>query len=265
MKIRICSDARRAEAEAQECAAASADEDAAVELARRLSFVYPHSDAEALPSKITATELKGRAEPDEDAAPLLPARRRGFTMPDFTRADKPVTGAERGIATHLALQCMDFAKTGSLDAVKDEIERLERQQFLSPREAAAVDAAAIYKLFASPLGARMKSADKLHREFKFSLLCDAGEIYGTEAGEEMLLQGVVDCCLEEHGKLCIIDYKTDAVYTAQEIAQRSAYYAGQLRAYAAALRRIFGMEVSSCVLYYLAAGKSVEIKEKDLQ
>lgn len=265
LKMRICSDTWSTEAKARECASAEADEDAAVELARRLSFAYPHSDAEALPSKITATELKGRAEPDEDAAPLLPARRRGFAMPDFTRVDNPVTGAERGIATHLALQCMDFAKTGSLDAVKAEIARLEHERFLSPREYAAVDAAAIYKLFASHLGARMKSADKLHREFKFSLLCDAGEIYGTAAGEELLLQGVVDCCLEERGKLCIIDYKTDAVHTAQEIAQRSAYYAGQLRAYAAALRRIFGMEVTSCVLYYLAAGKSVEIKEKDLQ
>lgn len=265
LKIRICSAARRGEQEALPDNSGTVDEEAAAELVRRLSFVYPYKDAESLPSKITATELKGRAEEDEDAAPLLPARRRSFAMPDFTRADKPVTGAERGIATHLALQCMNFAKTDSLEAVKGEIARLEREQFLSPREAAAVDAKAIYKLFASKLGARMKSADRLHREFKFSLLCDARDICGAAEGEELLLQGVVDCCLEEHGKLCIIDYKTDAVHTAQEIAQRSAYYAGQLRAYAAALSRIFGMEVSSCVLYYLAAGKCVEIKEKDLQ
>ena len=128
-----------------------------------------------------------------------------------------------------------------------------------------MDAAAIYKLFSSPLGERMKNAGKLYREFKFSLLCDAGEIYGTAAGEEVLLQGVVDCCLEENGKLCIIDYKTDNVHTEAGIAQRSAFYAGQLRAYASALRRIFGMEVSGCVLYFLAAGKIVEIPQKDLQ
>ena len=234
---------------------------ARAELERRLAFVYPHRDAETLPSKVTATELKGRGEDDEEAAPLLPERHTSFPMPDFTRADKPVTGAERGVATHLALQCMDFARTASVDEVRGEIARLEREQFLSAREAEAVDAGAIYKLFASPLGRRMRAADALHREFKFSLLCDAKELFGTAGGEEILLQGVVDCCLEERGTLCIIDYKTDRVRTDEEIARRSEFYAPQLRAYAAALRRIFGMEVSSCVLYYLAAGKIVEIAQ----
>ena len=118
------------------------------ELERRLGFEYGHRDAEALPSKITATELKGRAEPDADAAPMLPERKRSFLLPDFTRAEKPVTGAERGIATHLALQCMDFAQTGTPEAVENEIRRLEREKFLSAREAAAVDAAA-FALMAS--------------------------------------------------------------------------------------------------------------------
>lgn len=265
LKIRLC---RKGDVRAQETESAEslpADPAARAELERRLAFVYPHRDAETLPSKVTATELKGRGEDDEEAAPLLPERHTSFPMPDFTRADKPVTGAERGVATHLALQCMDFARTASVDEVRGEIARLECGQFLSAREAEAVDAGAIYKLFASPLGRRMRAADALHREFKFSLLCDAKELFGTAGGEEILLQGVVDCCLEERGTLCIIDYKTDRVRTDEEIARRSEFYAPQLRAYAAALRRIFGMEVSSCVLYYLAAGKIVEIAQKDLQ
>ena len=93
---------------------------------------------------------------------------------------------------------------------------------------------------------------------------ERGSGFGTAAGEKLLLQGVVDCCIEENGRLCIIDYKTDAVRTDADIAQRSAYYTGQLRAYAAALTRIFGMEVSDCVLYFLAAGKTVKIAQKDL-
>ena len=70
-------------------------------------------------------------------------------MPDFTRKDKPVTGAERGTATHLVLQYMDFSQTGSLEEIRGEIERLRAARFLSDREAAAVDAGAIFKLFAS--------------------------------------------------------------------------------------------------------------------
>lgn len=265
LRLRIC---RPGQADACDAArrddGEGADEAVREELARRLSFIYPHAAAEALPSKITATELKGRAEADEDAAALLPAGQRHFPMPELSALERPLTGTERGVATHLALQCMDFSRTATLDEVEQEIARLERERFLSAREAQAVNAQAIYKLFASPLGARMRKASALHREFKFSLLCDAGEIYGTAAGEELLLQGVVDCCIEEEGALVIIDYKTDAVKSDAELQARAEYYAPQLRAYAKALRRIFEMDVKECVLYFLSAGKSVKIAQKDL-
>ncbi len=238
----------------------SVDEDALRELERNLSFRYPHAEAERLPSKLTATELKGRLEADEDAQALAPKRRTGvFRMPDFTRKDRPLTGAQRGTATHLVLQYMDFAETGSLESVRAEIERLRQKQLLSDKEAAAVDAGAIVKLFASPLGQRMLKAEHREREFKFSLLCDAGDYFPGAAGEQVLLQGVVDCCIEEGGALTVIDYKTDAVRTEDEIAARAEYYAGQLRAYAAALRRIFGKEVREGVLYFLSVGKAIEI------
>lgn len=264
LKIRFCRASSREESVEEACEAPSADEAAYEILEKNLAFVYPHRASEALPSKITATELKGRASEDEEAAPLIVERHRRFALPDFARAEKPVTGAERGVATHLALQYMSFEKTASLEEVKGEIARLERESFLSAREAASVNAEAIFALFSSPLGRRMLSADKVHREFKFSLLCPAEEIYPEAAGEELLLQGVVDCCLEENGKLCIIDYKTDAVRTDEEVAARARFYTGQVRAYASALRRIFNMEVSSCVLYFLNCGKIAEIEENYL-
>ena len=178
-------------------------------------------------------------------------------MPDFTRKDKPVTGAERGTATHLVLQYMDFAKTGSLEEIRGEIRRLRAARFLTEREAAAVDAGAICRLFSSELGKRMLGADAIQREFKFSLLCDAEQIFGSAAGEQLLLQGVVDCCIEEKGQLVVIDYKTDAVRTDAEVAKRSRLYTGQLQSYASAMERICGKPVRECVLYFLAAGKAV--------
>lgn len=230
------------------------------ELRRRLRFVYPFREAEALPSKVTATELKGRAEEDEDAQPLAPARPRPFRMPDFTRAGRPVTGAERGTATHLVLQYMDFGSSNSLESVKREIERLREARFISDREAQAVDAEAIVKLFGSPTGRRMLAAgDTLRREFKFSLLCPAEEIFGAAAGEKLLLQGVVDCFLEEEGELVIIDYKTDYVPSQGALREKAALYSGQLRAYARALERICGKTVKDCVLYFLSAGAAVSL------
>ena len=219
-----------------------------------------HAAAAALPSKITATEMKGRQEPDEEAGSILPRRHRPFRMPDFTRADKPVTGAEKGTATHLVLQVMDFGKTDSPEAVRGEILRLQAAGFLSEREAAAVDAEDICRLFASPLGRRMLAAESLKREFKFSLLVDAEQVYGRAPGEQLLLQGVVDCCLEEKGALTIIDYKTDAVRSRSGAEKRGRYYAGQLRTYAAALRRITGKPVKECLLYFLAVDEIVAVE-----
>ncbi|MGI5977648.1 MAG: helicase-exonuclease AddAB subunit AddA [Candidatus Limivicinus sp.] len=265
LKIRVCQSETEEEELPAEIDTAGADEETRAELERRLSFVYPHRDAEELPSKITATELKGRDEEDEDALNIAPKRERRFRLPDFARASKPLSGAERGIATHLALQYLDFEKTGSIEEVRSEIERLKTLSFLSERDAEAVDAGAIFKLFSSELGERMRNADKLLREFKFSLLCDAGEIYGRGAGEELLLQGVVDCCMIEKGKLCIIDYKTDRVRNRAELRERVELYTGQIRAYAAALSRIFKMEVSESLLYFLSIGEIAEISSKDLQ
>ena len=219
-------------------------------LARNLSFVYPYAAASALPSKVTATELKDRAERDEEAQSIAPRRRRSFREPDFTRAQKPVSGAERGTATHLALQVMDFSQTGGEEAVRAEIERLRAERYLTEREAGAVDAAAIAKLFASPLGRRMLHADAIRREFKFSLLCGARELLGVDAPDRVLLQGVVDCCLEEDGALCVIDYKTDVIRSEAQL----------LRAYAGALERIFGKPVKECLLYFLSVGKEVRVE-----
>ena len=119
---------------------------------------------------------------------------------------------------------------------------------------------AIFRLFASPLGQRMRSADFMKREFRFSLLCSSGGLLGKAEDEKILLQGVVDCCIAENGRLTVIDYKTDNVHTEEEVQKRSAYYAGQISAYAAALSRIFNMEVGECVLYFLAAGRAVTQK-----
>ncbi|MDO4973219.1 MAG: UvrD-helicase domain-containing protein [Eubacteriales bacterium] len=263
LRLRICESADAQEAEETAPAREGADPRALRELERRLSFAYPHAEAEKLPSKVTATGLKGRAEPDEDAVPLAPKRHRPFRMPDFSRKDRPATGAEKGTATHLVLQYMDFAKSDSPEAVREEIARLRALRFLSDREAAAVDADAIVKLFASPLGQRMRQAPAMRREFRFSLLCDASGIYGTAAGEELLLQGVVDCYLEEEDGLTVIDYKTDRLKSRAEAQKRAELYRGQLGAYASALERITGRPVKACVLYFLSVGEAVYLDKKD--
>ena len=260
LSITLCSNEQQSEAVFGVEAETAADENTAKELEHRLNYEYPHKEAQALPSKVTATELKGRRESDEDAQSIAPKPHRAFRMPDFAKKDKPLTGTEKGIATHLALQYMDISKTDRLESIEREVERLFAERFISQREKEAVDAKAIYKLFTSNIGQRMRNADFVKREFKFSLLCPSEKLLGKAKGEMVLLQGVVDCCIAEDGKLTVIDYKTDNVRTDTEIKSRSEFYAGQIMTYAAALSRIFDMEVKECILYFLTPGKAVSQK-----
>ena len=259
LRLQVCGGEAPEKAEPAAAPETKADEAFRAELERRLAFRYGHAAAETLPSKVTATELKDRAETDEDAASIAPRHARSFRVPDFAAKDKPLSGAARGTATHLVLQYMDFTQTESEEAVRAEIERMRRERYLSDREAEAVDARAIVKLFASPLGRRIRGADMLRREFKFSLLCPADELLGARSDDEVLLQGVVDCLIEEDGALVVIDYKTDAVRTDEQLDERRALYTPQLRAYAAAMTRIFKKPVKECVLYFLSAGKEARV------
>lgn len=229
------------------------------ELEKKLGFEYAYSKAAALPSKVTATELKNFESPDEEAENIAPKKQPSFRKPDLKRSEKKMTGAEKGTATHMVLQFIDYAKAKDKDGIRSEIARLEAGKFISSRQAEAVSADAIFKLFNSPLGERIRAAEKVRREFKFSLLCPAESFFREGEGEEILLQGVIDCCVEENGELTVIDYKTDRV-KGEALKERAEVYAGQVRAYAIAANRIIGKPVKECVLYFLEAGEEVVIK-----
>ena len=220
------------------------------DLSARLDWAYLYPAAISLPSKITATELKSLGEDDPENSRLLPHGQRIFRRSDFIRAEKGLTAAEKGTATHLALRYIDFSKTGSTSEIESEIARLCGTGHLSAKEAAAVDKGALFALFSSALGKRILAAEKVRREFPFTLLWPAAELFPEGGDDELLLQGVVDCFIEEDGRLTVIDYKTDSV-AAENVPSRAEFYKSQLFAYARALRRITGKPVKECILYFL--------------
>ena len=254
---------------------AEPEETAAAWTAERLSYRYPYAEAEELPSKVTATELKGREAPDPEAASLLPPGSEtisppektfsAFRLPDFAAKDRPLAGAALGTAMHTVLQHIDPARTGSLREIRGELERMTEQGFLNRKAAEAISAQQLWELFASPLGERMRRADRVYREFKFSLLCRAGDLIrvgAAAAEEELLLQGVMDCVLIENGSVTVLDWKTDWAGTEERMTERTAFYTGQLQTYAMAAERIFRLPVKQCILYFLRHGAAVEIAPK---
>ena len=231
------------------------------ELAARFGWTYPHGASVDMPSKLTATQLKGRekdTEVSEEAEALAPQRTvRTLRRPIFEK-ERPLTPTERGTALHLAMQYLDYARTDTEEDIREEVARLVAGQFITPAQGAAVDTAAIRALFASPLGRRLRTAPQVEREFKFSMLVPAADYYPEgEPGEEVLLQGVVDCWFrEEDGTVTVVDFKTDRV-TEATVEERAAGYRPQLEAYTRALSEVLGAAVGRRVLWFFAVDREI--------
>jgi ATP-dependent helicase/nuclease subunit A len=257
--------------EGAEAAIQPADSDAAQALRRSMAFRYPYQKAETMPSKLTATELKGRfvdLEASEEAEARVYAKKPGYVSarPVFAAERTALTAAERGTALHLAMQYIDYTRCGNIVSIKEELRRLKDECFLSAKQYEAVDTGKIAAFFESPLGQRVLKADKLYREFKFSLLVQAGEYDengesaagGVAEGDTILFQGVVDCCFEENGVLHIIDFKSDAV-TKETLGEKTALYAEQIKAYGLAMNTITGLPVGSLTLYFFSLDREIPV------
>jgi len=88
-----------------------------------------------------------------------------------------------------------------------------------------------------------------------------GEKYFPEldGGEEVLLQGVVDLFAVRDGGVTVVDFKTDRVFTPEEIQERSEVYRPQLEAYSLALTRVLERPVDRRMLYFLGPGQPVVV------
>ena len=232
------------------------------EFIRRMEYAYPHQAAVELPSKLTATGLKGRTLDHEvqEAAEnyQIEKRRPIFRRPGFIEENRPLTPAERGTATHLVMQYIDFRKCTSHASIAAEITRLAQKGHITSTAAKAVQVAHILHFFQSPLGKRVQEAETLKREFKFSLLVPAADLWLGEVEEDILLQGVIDCYLEEGAGITVVDFKTDYVPEGG-LEQKAQEYKGQMQAYAYALEKITGKEVKENILYFFSTGEGVRL------
>ena len=156
------------------------------------------------------------------------------------------------------MQYIRYENCGSLVQVQQEIIRLSREGFLSQEQAELVDCEKIAAFFETEPGKLLCAGQNCLREFKFSLL-DDGEHYGSGlSGEQVLLQGVVDCALLEEDGITIIDFKADRVTedSAAAVAER---YRPQVEIYCDALSRIYELPVKKKYLYFFRLDRLWEI------
>ena len=234
------------------------DEKTIRKLSESLSFTYAHSLAVQTPSKMTATQLKGRLKDQESAsgAPEQQPVSRQWRKPAF--AGKELRGKEYGNALHAAMQYICYGACKDLSGVTQEIRRLERDGFLSPEQARIVNCRQIAAFFATDLGKTLQESENVLREFKFSIL-DDGSRYSPGMGDEkVLLQGVVDCAILDAEGITVVDFKTDYV-TEETLEATAGRYRTQVQVYADALARIYQKPIKEKLLYFFHLGRFVSL------
>jgi len=135
---------------------------------------------------------------------------------------------------------------------------MAQERLISPEQAEMVDCEKIAAFFETTLGKKLQGSEHVLREFKFSILEDAEKFYPDAKGEQILLQGIVDCALIEEDTITVLDFKTDYV-TEDTLPLIMEKYRLQVLAYSNALARIYQMPVQRACLYFFALNRFVDV------
>lgn len=250
---------------------------------------YADEGLKELVTKTSVSELK-KAQMDLDfAGELFPEKEIVPYIPAFMQEEQGMSGADRGSAYHRVMELLDFEKV--LEAQNQEnrkemnreenwskksekseadtymILELERQialmvekELLQKPWSEAVSVKKLVIFFQSSLAQRMAEAQhlqKLKKEQPFVLGIAADRVKPQFPHEEqVLIQGIIDAFFEEGDDLILMDYKTDAVKTGEELVKR---YHTQMEYYTEALERIVGKKVKERIIYSFALGEEIRM------
>lgn len=238
-------------------------------LQQRMDRRYAYEGLKELVTKTSVSELK-KAQMDLDfAGELFSEKEIVPYIPAFMQEEQGMSGADRGSAYHRVMELLDFEKVLEAKAKtwEQEQEELERQialmvekELLQKPWSEAVSVKKLVIFFQSSLAQRMAKAQhlqKLKKEQPFVLGIAADRVKPQFPHEEqVLIQGIIDAFFEEGDDLILMDYKTDAVKTGEELVKR---YHTQMEYYTEALERIVGKKVKERIIYSFALGEEIRM------
>lgn len=249
----------------------------------QLSWTYGHRGALETPAKLTATaavhlrELAEYKESDEPPLPSVILAQDGDDALDADYAAPPLflsgdetkyQGTSFGTLMHRAMEMIDFttlpAEEAAIEAtlhglVEKKVFTEEEGRILLSKKRKPTPVSSLLTFARSPLAEKMKTASAIRKEMPFSILLPARSFYpDCEEGENIFLQGVMDCLLEYEKDFIIIDYKTDRTMTEEELKN---HYKIQLQVYGEAAEKLLGKPVSHLYLWSFTYGKAIEVEK----
>ncbi len=230
----------------------------------RLSYEYPYQNTVDLQMKYSVSELKHRAmrrmaqseEADtvcvfeeKPVVPYIP-----MFVDESAVHEEVSQGALRGTAVHRVLECLDFVSVRDeclTEDVKQQIKKMLADKKLTEDMKKLVNPDLIAEFLQSDVGRRMRNAavrGELYREKPFVL--------GRQEEELILIQGIIDVFWLEKDSIILLDYKTDKVTGAKQLADM---YREQLDLYGEALEAVWNKKVTEKYLYSFSLHEAVEV------
>jgi ATP-dependent helicase/nuclease subunit A len=239
------------------------------EVYERLLWKYSNIQATKMRSKQSVSELKRMYEIRDDAAATDLSKK--YQKPIFNRPkfmqDKSLSPAERGTAMHMVMQHIPFTETPSEESIGALLDSMQSKELLTEEQREAIPCQQLEKFFYTELGRSLLTAEHIHRETPFSLAIPASEIYGADSvgDQSILVQGIIDCIIEEDGGLILLDYKSDSIEERYKGGFEQAKpiledrYRTQLDFYQKALERIWKKPVLEKYLYFFDGGHLLKL------
>lgn len=238
-------------------------------LEENLSWQYGYPLAIQTAAKLSVSEIKRRygqlqTEELEEANQLavsidaaVPKEEDSFLAPPDWLQDKTEehSGAQRGTVLHKVMQYVSLVADSTDASLRQELAQWETEGIFTAEERAMVYIPAVTAFCQSELGRRMAASSQVRREYPFSVLFSGGEyLPPVEAGETILIQGVIDCLFKEQDGWVLVDYKSDFLAEEQLFRDR---YTVQLALYKRALEQILGETVKEVFIYSFHLNKAI--------
>ncbi len=242
----------------------------------RLDFEYQYADMTKIPSKLSVSKLYPAVFDEDDGSKVYEDQTEESTdieqkIPKFLmdEPEEDASAAQRGTATHTFMQFADFDNIYR-NGIEAERERLIASGFLFAADREKLDMRRIAAFFEGDMARMIREAKRIYREKRFllnypaSLFTEDAEKKRRYNGQEVLVQGVIDCVLfDKNDEMILIDYKTDSFRRGtdaqyiREILRRR--HRTQLGYYKYACEKMFGHPVAHVLIYSFALGEAVEI------
>ncbi len=236
----------------------SVDEAMLEKMQQQLAFHYD-SKQKDLVSKYSVTML---AHPEQEFSLRL-------SEPSFlheSRTADSLRGAQKGTAVHKMLQYMDFASAAN--DPQAEIERLLNAGYLTELESQTLTKNKLFAFFESELYHRIAASDNVQKEKQ--VFVQIGELdlpkdsplHQKYVNTDGILIGTMDLLFKEDDGWVLVDYKTDAKKTAEQLEE---HYRLQLGLYRKAAERILGEPVKEAYIYSFTLDTVIAVDLRNVQ